>query len=514
MQDTGMMKRILIATAISFIFFFAYDYFVIQPQIKANETSKQVTQNQKQNNDNNKVANTEVKNSKIIATIKSDAFEIHIDELGRISQYILEKNIFNENGHKLQLLGNKLPKPMEIRFKDKKLNKEAFLTPVKIDKKEIILKDKPQTITITQKLKELTIQKIVTFYPDGHYDLEIKLSKNEPYFLAIGYEPQAAVNMYAFHGAILEKSDGSLEKIADGDAENKTFKDIKIAAAVDQYYTTFMYNLKTPFEVVETIDNPKTNNPVLYIKGDKDLSLHGYIGPKYVELLRSIDPELTKVVEYGIITFIAKPMFTVLAFLYTLVHNWGVAIIIFVVLVRIILFPMTYRGMVSMYKLKELAPKMQELKRKYGKDPQKFQIKMMELYKKENVNPLGGCLPLLLQIPIFFAIYRVLINAIELKGASFLWINDLSSMDPYFILPVLMGITMYMHQKVTPNNFTDPMQEKIFKFLPVIFTIFLATFSAGLVLYWTVNNILSFIQQIIINKQMELLQKRKKEAKK
>jgi len=516
MEDKGMMRRIIIATIISFVFFMAYDYFVIQPQQEAAKKTEQLTTKNSTKTDNQKITTNKLeKKSQIIATIKSKAFEIHIDELGRISQYILEKNIFNDaEGHKLQLLGNKLPKPMEIRFKDERLNKEAFLTPVTIDKRYVELNGKPQTITITQNLKDVVLKKIVTFYPDGHYDLKIKLSKNVGYYLAVGYEPQAAVNMYAFHGAILEKKDGSLEKIEDGDAENDTFNDIKIAAMVDQYYTTFMYNLENPMKVIETSDNSKDNVPVLYIEGKQNLSLSGYIGPKYVELLKNINPELTKVVEYGLITFIAKPMFSVLALLYNVVHNWGIAIIVFVILVRIILFPLTYRGMVSMYKMKEMAPKMKELKEKYGKDPQKFQMKMMELYKKEGANPLGGCLPMLLQIPIFFAIYRVLINAIELKGASFLWISDLSSMDPYFILPVLMGITMYLHQRVTPNNFSDPMQEKIFKFLPVIFTLFFFTFSAGLVLYWTTNNILSFLQQLIINKKMETLKKIKKESEK
>jgi YidC/Oxa1 family membrane protein insertase len=524
MKDEGMMKRIIIATVISFVFFMAYDYFVIQPQTKvANEvaqhqknanTNTTKTNNQIENS-NNEISKTEVKKAKIIATVKSSAFEVHIDELGRISQYILEKNIFNDDkGHKLELLGNKLPKPMEIRFKNEELNKEAFHTPVTIDKSDVVLNGKQQTVTLTKKLKELTIQKIITFYPDGHYDLNVKLSKDKPYFLAVGYEPQAAVNMYAFHGAILENSDGTLDKISDGDAEDKTFKNIKIAAMVDQYYTTFMYNLKNPMTVIETSDNPSDKVPVLYIKGEQNLNLHGYIGPKYVEVLKSINPELTKVVDYGFMTFLAKPMFSVIAFLYNIVHNWGVAIILFVVLVRLILFPLTYRGMVSMYKLKEMAPKMKELKEKYGKDPQKFQMKTMEMYKKEGANPLGGCLPMLIQIPIFFAIYRVLINAIELKGASFLWIHDLSAMDPYFILPVLMGLTMYLHQRVTPNNFTDPMQEKIFKFLPLIFTFFFFSFAAGLVLYWTTNNILSFLQQLVINKKMQAIEKAKKEAKK
>jgi YidC/Oxa1 family membrane protein insertase len=193
----------------------------------------------------------------------------------------------------------------------------------------------------------------------------------------------------------------------------------------------------------------------------------------------------------------------VLDFLYKLVGNWGVAIILLVILVRLLLFPLTFRGMVSMYKLKELAPKMKQIQERYKNDPQKLQMHMMKLYKEHNVNPLGGCLPLLLQIPIFYGIYKFLLYSIELKGAHFLWIKDLSEMDPYFILPVLMGITMYIHQKLTPTNFQDPMQEKVFKFLPVIFTIMMATFPAGLVLYWTTNNILSILQQWIINKVME-----------
>jgi len=505
MQDTGMTKRIFIATFISFIFFMAYDYFFIQPQIQTKQTkTEQINtpqlkeSNKPQLNSPTKTISNETKN---IAVIKSDNFEIHIDSLGRISKYILEKNIFNDSkGEKLHILSDKIPKVLEIRFKDESLNKEAFVTPVKVDKSEVNLNGKAKTITITQNLKSLTIKKILTFYPDGHYDVKINLSRNEPYFLAIG-KVEAEVNMYAFHGALLVNPDGSLEMIDDGDGEVKTFNNIKIAASVDQYYTTFLYNLKNGMTVYETIDNEK--NPILYVEGKQNLSLNGYIGPKYVKLLDSINPELTKVVEYGIMTFMAKPMFVVLYKFYEFTKNWGLAIILFVILVRIILFPLTYKGMASMYKMKILAPKMKELKEKYGKDPRKFQMKTMELYKKEKVNPLGGCLPMLLQIPIFFSIYRVLVNAVELKGASFLWVSDLSQMDPYFILPVLMGVTMYAHQVITPNNFTDPMQEKVFKFLPLIFTFFMATFAAGLVLYWTVNNILSFIQQYIINKSME-----------
>jgi YidC/Oxa1 family membrane protein insertase len=153
-----------------------------------------------------------------------------------------------------------------------------------------------------------------------------------------------------------------------------------------------------------------------------------------------------------------------------------------------------------MQKLKDLAPKMKEIKEKYGKDPQKMNMKMMEMYKKHGANPMGGCLPMLLQIPVFFALYRVLLNADELQGAPWiLWIGDLSKMDPYFVLPILMGASMYFQQKITPSNITDPLQEKIFKFFPVIMTVFFVTFPSGLVLYWLTNNILSIAQQYYIN---------------
>ena len=175
----------------------------------------------------------------------------------------------------------------------------------------------------------------------------------------------------------------------------------------------------------------------------------------------------------------------------------------FIILI-IVLFPLTYKGMLSMNKLKDLAPKVKELQAKYKGDPQKLNMHMMELYKKNGANPMGGCLPILMQIPIFFAIYRVLLNAIELKAAPWiLWIHDLSVMDPYFVLPILMGATMFLQQKLTPTTFSDPMQEKIMKFLPLIFTFFFVTFPAGLTLYWFVNNVCSVVQQIFVNKLFE-----------
>ncbi len=216
--------------------------------------------------------------------------------------------------------------------------------------------------------------------------------------------------------------------------------------------------------------------------------------------MAEIDERLTDIVEYGFITFMAKPLFLLLQIFYSWTGNWGWSIVLMTILIRLVLFPLTYKGMVSMNKLKALSPKIKELQAKYKGDKQKLNTKMMELYKKHGANPMGGCLPILLQIPVFFAIYRVLQNAIELKASPWIfWVEDLSIMDPYFILPVAMGVTMFLHQRITPTNFTDPMQEKIMKFLPIIFTFFFMTFPAGLTLYWFINNLFSIGQQYYVN---------------
>ena len=487
------LRRIIIATVISFVFFAAYDYFVLQPQAEAAQKEAVVKKKE-----NKKIENIEAKTENI-ATIKSKNYEIKIDSLGRISSFLLEEKKFNEDGKKLELISKKLPKPLEVRFENEKLNKEAFETPYTIDKSEVEV-NSPQKVVLTQKLSDVEIKKIVTFYPDGHYDLKVQLSKPLIYYISQGFRPDAAIDQLTVHGVVIENSDNKLDIIEDGDAEVKTIDNAKVIAGFDRYYTTLLYS-KNPFSVVVSPNSEK--EPVTFIKTDKNIDLIGYIGPKYVDTLAKISPDLISVVQYGVGTFFARNLFVLLDWFYKVVGNWGVAIILLVVLVRLVLFPLTYKGMVSMYKLKELAPKMKDIQAKYKKDPQKMQMHMMKLYKEHKVNPLGGCLPLILQIPVFYGIYKLLLYSIELKGATFLWINDLSVMDPFFILPILMGVTMYFHQRLTPTNFQDPMQEKIFKFLPLIFTFMMATFPAGLVLYWTVNNILSIAQQYIINKVME-----------
>jgi YidC/Oxa1 family membrane protein insertase len=491
------MKNIIIATLISFIFFAVYDYFVIEPQVKANEKN-QTLQNQNIKT-SKKVDLTNYVKTKtiIIAKVIAKNYEVQIDSLGRIASFKLDEKKFKKDGKKLELISNL--KPLEIRFRDEKINNEAFEISY-ISDKDVVKVNDNATVILTQKLPEVTVKKIITFYKDGHYDLKVNLSKNLDYFITPGSRPAAAIDKLTIHGVLIKKDDGKLKIIEDGDAEEETVNNAIVIAGFDRYYTTLFFS-KEPLKTIIYPDREKNAN--VFINTDKNLNLTGYIGPKYVDTLANINKELIDVVQYGVGTFFARNLFILLDFLYKAVGNWGIAIILLVIIVRIILFPLTFKGMVSMYKLKELAPKMKEIQERYKKDPQKLQMHMMKLYKEHGANPLGGCLPLILQIPIFYGIYKLLLYSIELKGAEFLWIHDLSVMDPFFILPILMGITMYLHQKLTPTNFQDPMQEKIFKFLPLVFTIMMATFPAGLVLYWTTNNILSILQQYIINKLME-----------
>ncbi|BDY07121.1 membrane protein insertase YidC [Ferrimonas sp. YFM] len=231
-----------------------------------------------------------------------------------------------------------------------------------------------------------------------------------------------------------------------------------------------------------------------------------YIGPKDQQALSALSETLNLVVDYGWLWFIAVPLHWLLTALQSVVVNWGVAIIGMTLLVRGALYPLTKAQYTSMAKMRKLQPKLEELKKKYGDDRQRLSQSMMELYQKEKVNPMGGCLPLLLQFPIFIAFYWVLLESVELRQAPFmLWITDLSVKDPYYILPLLMGASMFLMQKMQPvAPGMDPMQQKMMQYMPVIFTVFFLWFPSGLVLYWLVGNLVAIAQQWYIYRSLEV----------
>ncbi|MFW1678297.1 membrane protein insertase YidC [Pontibacter sp. JAM-7] len=235
---------------------------------------------------------------------------------------------------------------------------------------------------------------------------------------------------------------------------------------------------------------------------EQTVSASFYVGPKLQEQMVKTQEDLKLTVDYGWLWWIASPLHSLLKWVYDLVGNWGLAIIGITILVKAALFHLNAKAFKSMAKMRKFGPEMQRLKELYGDDRQKMSQEMMKLYQKEKINPLGGCLPILAQMPIFIALYWVLLESVELRHAEFLYLADLSVKDPYFILPILMGISMFIQQMLNPTP-PDPMQAKIMKMLPIVFTFFFLWFPAGLTLYWVVNNIVSIAQQYVINKQIE-----------
>ena len=528
-QNNGMQKRMLIMTLVVFVFFIAYEFLVLKPQQEAKAEKAKQEQAQKQNaapdvntaatqmvatdvNGNpvdmsksvEALSSKAIANNQIVSVIKTAKSIIEIDTLGRVAQVtLLEEKYKDENGNQIKLFESNQLRPLEVRFADTNINTEAFKVSVVASSSNVDASTSAQELVLTQNLGATVLTKKFTIYPDGHYDLSVSTTNDKQFFITNGFRPNVLADMYAVHGFIAKLNDSTLKTIEDGDLDkNETIVGTKFISNFDRYYATVIYNFDKSLTLSLMPDS--SSNPQAFVHGSNNISFSGYIGPKNHRDLESLNPELIDVIDYGWFTFIAKPMFILLQFIQGYVGNWGWTIVILTILIKLVLYPLSYKGMVSMQKLKDLAPKMKEIQTKYKDDKQKQSMHMMELYKKHGANPMGGCLPLILQIPVFFAIYRVLLNAIELKGADWIfWVHDLAEMDPYFVLPILMGITMFLQQKITPNTMQDEMQKKIFQFLPVVFTFFFLWFPAGLTLYWFINNLFTIGQQYYINSVFE-----------
>jgi YidC/Oxa1 family membrane protein insertase len=511
-------QRLMIAVLLSVVFFVAYTAIFPpeQPQsAKVEQTKTQDTQTlaaQKVSQTTQEPIKHEISpvekaasnDLSTLVTVKNSKFMLKMDTLGRISSNVLLQDKYNDKDNKhAELIPTDGMKPLFVRFLDTNLNDEALKVPYTADLSELSIEDASQKVVLTQKLSDVTVTKEITFFPDGHYDAKISLSNDKRYFVYLGQRPRITEQMMTVSGAMVYTDDNIFTIVEDGSAEGrKTFGGVELISAFDQYSATIMYGFAKDTNII--VERDRDNNPVVYFEAVKNVSFSGYIGQKEYKTLHSINPVLTNAIEYGWFTFASKPLFALLSWLHGIFGNWGWAIIALTIIIRVILYPLTYKGMVSMQKMKDLAPQVKAVQAKYKGDPQRANAAMMDLYKKHGANPLGGCFPMLLQIPVFFAIYRVLLNAVELQGAPWmLWVQDLSRMDYTFILPILMGASMYYQQKLTPSNFTDPLQEKIFKYLPVIFTFFFITFPSGLVLYWFVNNLFSIGQQFIVNQQFK-----------
>ena len=319
-----------------------------------------------------------------------------------------------------------------------------------------------------------------------------------------------------YTGVSVYTDEGKYQKVSFDEIEKKKAKFVTQAdngwvGMVQHYFVTAW--LPGPKQQREYFAKPLANGlfaagavmpvPAIAAGATSTIQVPLYSGPQEQEKLGEIAPGLDLTVDYGLFTIFASPLFWVMKWLYALVHNWGVAIILLTVLIKLAFFPLSAASYRSMAKMRVVAPKLQRIKEQYPDDRQKLQQAMMELYKTEKINPLGGCLPIVVQIPVFIALYWVLLGSVELRHAPFFgWIIDLSAPDPFYILPLLMAASMVVQMRLSPEP-PDPVQARIMKVMPFIFGAFFFFFPAGLVLYWVVNNVLSIAQQWYITRQIE-----------
>ncbi len=323
--------------------------------------------------------------------------------------------------------------------------------------------------------------------------------------------------LYTYTGSVYYNETDKYEKVSFDDMEDKRLSlesDGGWIAMIQHYFLSAWIPDQQETNLIYTIANldrqpasytigMRSHNLLVPAGSSGDFRSQLFVGPKIVNRLEEISPGLELTVDYGWLTFLSKPLYWLLSWYHGFVGNWGVAIILLTLTVKAAFFKLSETSYRSMAKMRKVSPRLKTLKERYGDDRQKMNQAMMELYKTEKINPMGGCLPILVQIPVFIALYWALLESVELRQAPFIfWIKDLSVMDPYFVLPIVMGISMVIQQRLNPPP-PDPIQAKVMMALPFVFTVFFAFFPAGLVLYWVCNNVLSISQQWVITRRIE-----------
>ncbi|RDH91160.1 MAG: membrane protein insertase YidC [endosymbiont of Seepiophila jonesi] len=325
---------------------------------------------------------------------------------------------------------------------------------------------------------------------------------------------QSRLTTYTYTGGVYYNPEAKYEKV---DFDEMAEKGLNVdstdgwLAMIQHYFLGAWIPPKTQMEhyYTNSLPGPKyligSYSPSVTVApgSSHSFSKQLFVGPKLQDHLVTVAPGLELTVDYGWLTVIAQPIFWLLKKIHSWVGNWGWSIILLTIMIKALFFKLSETSYKSMANMRKLTPRLQAMKDRYGDDKQRLNQAMMEMYKKEKVNPLGGCLPILVQIPVFIALYWVLLESVEMRQAPFmLWIDNLSAKDPYFVLPLIMGVSMFVQQKLNPAP-PDPMQAKIMMSLPFVFTIFFAFFPSGLVLYWVVNNLISIAQQYYITRKIE-----------
>ncbi|MFL1780404.1 Membrane protein insertase YidC [Candidatus Hepatincolaceae symbiont of Richtersius coronifer] len=568
-------KNFWIATAIAFIVILGWDYFFMKDVKKANQNSIVAPSNQ---TNTNPVLSLTPKEEKPQSREEILALSSRVT----ISNPMIEGSLSLQSGiiDDISLKYYKQtidPNSANIRIFDIKNTDNAYffesgwLSSSKIalpSSKTIwsttattLTPDSPVTLSWNNK-QGLIFRKIISI--DDLYVLTIvdevenisgATLELAPFSLILRHQDPQVQDLFINHEGFVGYVANSLERIKYEDTLEKIYSFNTTGGYLgftDKYWLSSILlekNQKSEVRFLSFKDSGKINNYQVDNKGiiatlapQSKLSTitHLFVGPKEYNVIKHYNQKFSlekfdDTIDFGWFFFFTKPMIKFLLWIYNMVGNFGIAILIFTVIIRLIILPIAYKSYISMAKLKELQPKMKELKATYAQDLQKYNKELMGLYKKEKVNPLSGCLPVLLQIPIFFSIYKVIFISIEMRHAAFFgWVKDMSVADPSNIFtlfglipidlpgflhigiwPILMGVTMYFQQKFATTQALDGLQQKIMNMMPVILVFVLASFPVGLVIYWTWSNVLSIIQQYIINKKVhrDLMMKNKKRKK-
>ena len=536
-QEIKLSSRIFLYSAFFFVSILLYDsyqrtFYDVEPQVSQTmpETKKNVEKKASvENNVNSDVENKTLNVSSEVINVRTDFLDVDISLIdgsivkSRLLQY---KRNFNNEDKKVILLNER--ESGYVAKADVQMSDTKSPNSYKSSQDAYYVESYPYTVTLNGNNSEgVRFEKKYVFNESSHLInvsntiFNEKAESIQARFYTIlqrGEDTDSNVMLYTYTGAAFYDEENKFNKISFSDITDNNFKLQTYSSWISMlqhYFFTAWISEKESDQTIFTRrvlseDIPYyqigslSNYEIISPNSSKTFSSNLYVGPKNVSEISNITEGLDLTVDYGVLTFLAAPLFWVLDKLNMMFDNWGIALIMLTILIKLLFFKLSETSYKSMAKMKKLAPRMTALKERYADDRKKFSEELMKVYKQEKVNPLGGCLPILVQIPVFIALYWVIVESVEMRHAPFVgWIVDLSSKDPLFVLPILMGLSMYIQQKLNPPP-TDAMQQKIFLALPFIFTILFATFPSGLVLYWLVNNILSIGQQYVINRRLSV----------
>ncbi|MAX32222.1 protein translocase subunit yidC [Onishia taeanensis] len=470
-------------------------------------------------------------NSRALVAVTTDVLDVRIDPQGGDIVYaaLLDHKLTNNSDQPFVLLSDNANRSfvaksgLQLEGHDGRIGFTPSQTDYRLNEG-----DDSVTVELNATVNGVDVIKRLTFKRDAYavkVDYFLSNDRGEPVSARfIGQlardnsaDPStgSGLGMKSYLGAAYSSPDNHYQKVDFEEIQNGSFNNRDVeggwVAMIQHYFTTAWAPQQNQQNLYYAATDSRGRNVAAFAGplqtlapgGEADLGATVYMGPKVQERLEAVAPHLELTVDFGWLWFLANPLFWLLDHIHDLLGNWGWSIVVLTLVVKLALFPLSAKAYKSMARMRKLGPEMQRLKEQFGDDRQKMSQEMMKFYQKEKINPLGGCLPIVIQMPVFIALYWMLMESVELRHAPFIfWINDLSVKDPYFILPILMGASMFVQQLLNPTP-PDPTQAKIMKMLPVIFTFFFLWFPAGLVIYWIVNNSVSILQQWFITRNIE-----------